>query len=101
MTSPSHWSPAPLEAEAREIVSFAGGIQDIVARARKLVMTDIKLACHLTDWAFFADPENPDVQALVIDVYEQRILDKESNTQEMLNYVKVMAQARQYQFDSK
>jgi len=97
---PSHWSPAPLDAEAREIVSLAGGIQNIVARARELVTTDIKLACHLTDWVFFAYPENPHVQALVIDVYKQRILDKESNTQEMLNYIKAMAEARQYQLDS-
>jgi len=96
---PSHWSPAPLEAEAREIVSLAGGVQSIVARARELAATDIELACHLTDWAFLAYPEDPDVEALVIEVYEQRILDKESNTQEMLNYVKVMAQARQYQLD--
>ncbi len=97
---PSHWTPAPLEEEAREIVSLAGGIENIVARARELVKINIKLACHLTDWAFLAYPENPDIQTLVIDVYKQRVLDKESNTQEVLNYVKVMALARQYQLDS-
>jgi alkyl sulfatase BDS1-like metallo-beta-lactamase superfamily hydrolase len=96
---PSHWSPAPLESEAREIVALAGGVQNVVARARELAMSDIKLACHLTDWAFLAYPRDPDVQALVIEVYKRRVLDKESNTQEMLNYVDVMAQARQYQLD--
>jgi alkyl sulfatase BDS1-like metallo-beta-lactamase superfamily hydrolase len=97
---PSHWSPAPLEVEAREIVSLAGGVQKVIARARELVPTDIKLACHLTDWTFLAYPRDPDVQALVIDVYERRVLDKESNTQEMVNYVDAMAQARQAQLDA-
>jgi alkyl sulfatase BDS1-like metallo-beta-lactamase superfamily hydrolase len=59
--------------------------------------TDLRLASHLPDWAFLADPRSPEAQQLVIDVYEQRILDEESNTQEMLIYLDAMAAARQDQ----
>ena len=69
----------------------------LVAEARGLIETDVVMACHLTDWAFLAAPENPDVQQLVIDVYRARVLDPRSNTMEMLNYVKVMTEARELQ----
>ncbi|MDG2303030.1 MAG: alkyl sulfatase dimerization domain-containing protein [Candidatus Binatia bacterium] len=31
---PSHWTPAPMDAQAREIVALAGGAPKLVARAR-------------------------------------------------------------------
>ncbi|MEZ4217150.1 MAG: alkyl sulfatase dimerization domain-containing protein [Myxococcota bacterium] len=94
---PSHWSPAPLEAQAEEIASLAGGIDALVARAHALVASDVVMACHLADWAFLAAPGDPGVQQLVIDAYLARIVDPRSNTQEMLAYLDVMARARELQ----
>ncbi|MEE3330558.1 MAG: alkyl sulfatase dimerization domain-containing protein [Myxococcota bacterium] len=94
---PSNWTPAPREAQGEQIARLAGGIDMLVAEARGLIETDVVMACHLTDWAFLAAPENPDVQQLVIDVYRARVLDPRSNTMEMLNYVKVMTEARELQ----
>jgi len=94
---PSRWTPAPLEERAQVIVDLAGGMSRLVARAREAIETDLRLASHLADWAFLADPQNPEAQQLVIDVYEQRILDEEANTQEMLIYLDAMAAARQAQ----
>jgi len=94
---PSRWTPAPLEDRARAIVDLAGGMSRLVARAREAIETDLRLASHLTDWAFLADPRSPEAQQLVIDVYERRILDEEANTQEMLIYLDAMAAARQAQ----
>jgi alkyl sulfatase BDS1-like metallo-beta-lactamase superfamily hydrolase len=96
---PSHWTPAPLEARAREIVGLAGGMEKLAARARELAETDLRLACHLADWAFLADPTDPLAQTLVLEIYKRRILDPESNTMEMLTYVDAMAAARQAQLD--
>ena len=74
-------------------------MEKLAARARELAETDLRLACHLADWAFLADPTDPLAQALVLETYKQRILDPESNTQEMVAYVDAMAAARQAQLD--
>lgn len=94
---PSHWSPAPLEAQAREIVQLARGMKRFVGRARAVADEDLALASHLADWAFLADPTSPLAQELVIDVYRRRVLDPGTNTQEMLEYVDAMAEARRRQ----
>lgn len=94
---PSHWSPAPLEVQAREIVNLARGMKRFVGRARAVADEDLALASHLADWAFLADPTSPLAQQLVIDVYRRRVLDPRTNTQEMLEYVDAMAEARRRQ----
>ena len=94
---PGNWTPAPREAQGSEIIELAGGVSNLVARARELIETDVAMACHLADWAFVAAPDDPEVQQLVIDAYLARIEDPSSNTMEILNYVKVMSQARELQ----
>jgi alkyl sulfatase BDS1-like metallo-beta-lactamase superfamily hydrolase len=97
---PSHWTPAPIEQQARAIVRLAGGMEALVNRAQELSETDLRLASHLADWAFLADPASPQTRALVIETYRRRILDPASNTQEMLAYVDAMVAARQAQLDA-
>lgn len=94
---PSHWTPATYEARSQEIVTLAGGIGALEQRARALLATDIVMASHLTDWAWYAQPDNPLVQQLVIDIYRERILHEDSNTMEILAYLEVMTQARDRQ----
>ena len=91
---PSQWTPAPLEKQATAIVNAVGGIEQLIAMSRHLQHSDIQLACHFTDWAWLANPNHPAVQQLVIDIYTARILDPKSNTQEILAYLDVMADAR-------
>lgn len=97
---PSNWSPALLNDQGREIVKLAGGMQAIAIRARELIASDIKMACHLADWAWYADPDDPIAQQLVIDVYRNRVLDDDTNTMELLNYIKVMTEARDRQLQA-
>ena len=85
---------APLAAQAREVVGLAGGSEVVAARARKLVDTDLRLATHLADWTFYADPEDPVAQQLILDTYKARILDPASNVQERLAYIDQMVAAR-------
>jgi alkyl sulfatase BDS1-like metallo-beta-lactamase superfamily hydrolase len=106
---PSEWAPATREDQASMIVELAGGIDSVVERARAILdvrnlgdgitstEADAKLASHLAEWAWLSHPEDPGVQQLVIDAFKARILDPESNTQEMLAYLDRMTEARQRQ----
>ena len=98
---PSHWSPAPLKAQYKEIVRLAGGVDIVAKRARELAPTDIKMALHLTDYLWYSQPENPKVQELLIEIYRQRVLAKGTNTMEMVNYLKEMIKARTLQLEQK
>lgn len=91
---PSHWSPAPLASEANELVQLAGGPAAMVQRARALMASDLKLASHLADWAWFAAPNDAAVQQLVMDVYRERIIDPAANAQEILVYLDQMVAAK-------
>jgi len=92
---PSHWSPAPLEAEARTLVELAGGMAAVDARARELLTAgELRLACHLADWAWLADPKDPVALQLALDVYAARAVAPEVLVQERLEYVQRMAEAR-------
>jgi len=94
---PSSWSPASLEAQAVAIAELAGGVDALVRAARTAIDGDVVMACHLADWAWLAAPDDPAVQELVLDVYEARIVDPASNTQEMLAYIDAMTAARRRQ----
>ncbi len=97
---PSHWTPAPLEEEAAELTALAGGSSHVAERARALLTTDIRLASHLADWAYLADPDDPVAQRLAMEVYRARALDDGSHTQETLAYIDHMAAVRQRQLRS-
>jgi len=92
---PSHWSPASIEAQAKQIVALSGGMDKLILFIRKLTNQDLALAAHFTDWAYFAEPQNSDVQQLVLDIYKRRIMSDESVTQEMLVYLDHMAAVRE------
>jgi glyoxylase-like metal-dependent hydrolase (beta-lactamase superfamily II) len=95
---PSHWSPAPLEAEARAIVELSGGVAGLDAKARELLAAgELRLASHLADWAWLAAPEDPLAQQLSLDVYRARAVAPETLVQERLEYVTRMAEARALQ----
>lgn len=97
---PSHWSPANYTQQSEAIVGLAGGVEALVTAAYEAKQQDIVIASHMADWAWMAEPEHPQVQQLVIDVYRERILDPSSNTQEILAYLDQMAQARERQLST-
>lgn len=93
---PSNWTPASMEDQGNMIIELAGGNVTAITRyARNLITQDIQLASHLTDWLFYARPNNAEVQQLVFDVYKSRILDPDTNTMEMLTYLDQMTAARE------
>lgn len=71
--APSHLKPAPEAEQAREIASLAGGAQKLVERAlEKLEAGDVRLACHLADWAVMAAPDDKQAHETRVRIYQQR-----------------------------
>jgi alkyl sulfatase BDS1-like metallo-beta-lactamase superfamily hydrolase len=91
---PSHWGQARFDRQSAEIASLAGGVDVLIARARELSAEDPTMACHLADWAFFADAEDLEAAHAVIDVYRDRIIHDTRNTQQVLVYLDHMTEAR-------
>jgi len=91
---PSNWTPSSMAMQSLMITNLAGGIDSLINASRTMIKKDIKMASHIADWAFFAYPENEEVQKLIIEVYSQRIIAPESTTQEMLAYLDHMALVR-------
>lgn len=70
---PCELKPARRDALADEIVALAGDAETLAARAEKLVeQGDLRLACHLADYALEAAPDDEGIQETVAAVYEQR-----------------------------
>ena len=69
------------------ICELAGGVDAVIAKSRELAETDSTMACHLADWAYFAEPSDLDAARTVLDVYRTRIVNDSRNTQEVLMYL--------------
>ena len=91
---PSHWSPARYDRQAATFCEMAGGIDAVIARARELASTDPQMACHLVDWAYYADTDNVAAAEATVDVYRSRVVAGGCNTQEALMYLDHMTDAR-------
>lgn len=69
---PSELKPAGRETLAAEIAALAGDAEALVNRAETLAAEDLRLACHLADFALEADPGNEAVQTAVAALYDRR-----------------------------
>ena len=69
---PSELKPAPRDAVAQEIAALAGGATALALRAREVSARDLRLACHLADYALEADPSSAEVQEAVAELYLRR-----------------------------
>lgn len=69
---PSHLLPARQEDQAAQIAALAGGTGQLVASARALAQTDLRLACHVAEWAFLSDPSDAAARACYRELFEER-----------------------------
>ncbi|HMJ13384.1 MAG TPA: alkyl sulfatase dimerization domain-containing protein [Polyangiaceae bacterium] len=70
---PSELKPAPRASVALEMAALAGGAERLAERARALADAgDLRLACHLADYALEAAPGDRAVQSAVSEIYERR-----------------------------
>lgn len=71
--NPARLKPAPDRAVAVEVASLAGGARILAARARELAeQGELRLACHLAEFAGLAEPTDPEVHAARAEVYQRR-----------------------------
>ena len=70
---PSDLKPAPRAQLASEIARLCGGAEGLIARAQELAKAgDLRLACHLADYAMEAKPDDKSIQTAVSDLYLKR-----------------------------
>ncbi|TAM83270.1 MAG: MBL fold metallo-hydrolase [Jatrophihabitans sp.] len=69
---PANLLPAPAAAQAREVAELAGGVGAVVDRAYAVAGHDLRLACHLAEWAFLADPDDESARECYASVFERR-----------------------------
>jgi alkyl sulfatase BDS1-like metallo-beta-lactamase superfamily hydrolase len=77
--TPSRLKPAPDTAVGGVVAELAGGTGPLLARARTAAEAgDLRLACHLADFAGWAAPDDPEVHAARAEIYWQRRADERS-----------------------
>ena len=77
--NPASLMPATYDAQAALIAELAGGVSQLVERARTLASAgDLRLASHVADWAFRAAPEDPDARAVQAEIFGRRADEEES-----------------------
>jgi alkyl sulfatase BDS1-like metallo-beta-lactamase superfamily hydrolase len=78
--NPAHLKPALEMEQASEIAKLAGGVPALVDRARALLQKgDLRLACHVIEWALAAAPKDRNVHELRSEIYGRRA-DQETAT---------------------
>ncbi len=71
--TPSSLKPATDAALGTELATLAGGAEVLMARAKELAASgDLRLACHLADFAGWAAPDEPNIHRDRAEVYEAR-----------------------------
>ena len=71
--APSRLKPAPDSQVALELAKLSGGAEKLMKRAMELLQSgDIRLACHLADFAGWAEPASKAIHADRATIYEQR-----------------------------
>lgn len=71
--TPSSLKPATDSSLGTELATLAGGAEVLMARAKELAASgDLRLACHLADFAGWAAPDEPNIHRDRAEVYEAR-----------------------------
>ena len=69
----SRLKPAPDAVLGAEIASLAGGADVLIARAKGIAEEgDLRLACHLADFAAWAAPDDPTIHTRRAEIYNKR-----------------------------
>ncbi len=70
--NPANLKPSHDRVLATELAQLAGGAFRLAERARELIDSDARLACHLIEMAALAEPDNKHIHALRAEIYQER-----------------------------
>ena len=77
---PDQLLPAPRAQQAQVWVEMAGGVPAVLRRATELADEgDLRLACHLVEYAVLAEPHSDEAHRARTDVYSRRAAGQESS----------------------
>jgi alkyl sulfatase BDS1-like metallo-beta-lactamase superfamily hydrolase len=77
---PDQLLPAPRAQQARVWVDLAGGQADVLRRAAEVADAgDLRMACHLVEYAVLAEPGSDEAHRARADVYSRRAQGQESS----------------------
>jgi len=77
--NPANLKPAPEAEVAAELAALSGGAAVMAERARELAAAgQLKLACHLAEFAALAAPEDSGIKAIVAEVFQARAASEQS-----------------------
>lgn len=85
---PDNLLPAPRLQQAREWVNLAGGLENVMDRAAALKAEgDLRMACHLVEYAVIAEPDSKAAHNLRAEIYAARsALEMSSMSRNILNH---------------
>ena len=91
---PDNLLPAPRVQQAREWVELAGGLERVLDRAAALrAEGDLRMACHLVEYAVIAAPGSRAAHALRAEIYAARAaLETSSMSRNILNHAALSSQ---------
>jgi alkyl sulfatase BDS1-like metallo-beta-lactamase superfamily hydrolase len=91
---PDNLLPAPRAVQAREWVALAGGTDNVLARARELrAEGDLRLACHLVEFAVIVEPQSAAAHKLRAEVYAARAAEQSASmARNILNHAALASQ---------
>ncbi len=85
---PDNLLPAPRAEQAAEWVALAGGLDNVLQRVHELSAAgNLRMACHLVEYAVIANPGSTEAHALRTEVYSSRSkLQESSMARNILNH---------------
>lgn len=91
---PDNLLPAPRLQQAREWVELAGGLERVLDRAAALrAEGELRMACHLVEYAVIAEPDSKAAHALRAEIYAARAaLETSSMSRNILNHAALSSQ---------
>lgn len=92
---PDNLLPAPRHSQAQEWTALAGGVGPVLARAQELARSgDLRMACHLVEYAVMAAPRSAEAHAARTAIYSQRAALLESSiARNILHHAAVASRA--------
>ncbi|HTX50567.1 MAG TPA: alkyl sulfatase dimerization domain-containing protein [Caulobacteraceae bacterium] len=70
--NPAHLKPARETALASELARLAGGAAKLAERALAVAEDDVRVACHLVEFAAQAEPDDARIHAVRAEIYQRR-----------------------------
>ena len=85
---PDNLLPAPRAEQAAEWIALAGGLDRVLVRVEELRQAgNLRMACHLVEYAVIAEPNSKEAHALRAEVYSSRSkLQESSMARNILNH---------------